>query len=247
MQSFSAEMLVDRVLYRDDDMIVIDKPAGIAVHKGGGGGPNLEALFPALAFGMARSPALAHRLDRETSGCLVLGRHRKALAHLGKLFQRGEIAKTYWAVVVGAPPDEGRIDLPLARRSADKRSWVMRAAPDGDPSTTLFRTLGRHDGLAWLELTPLTGRTHQLRVHCAASGFPIAGDELYGGDTARAAARRIHLHARRIVIPRRKGQAALAVEAPLPEHMETLFGACGHAVPEPAREIDTAFEVYTTS
>ena len=241
MQNLTTDMLLSRVLYRDDDLVVLDKPAGIAVHRGGGGGPNLEALFPTLTFGMARNPALAHRLDRDTSGCLVLGRHRKALAHLGKLFQRGEITKTYWAVVVGSPPDEGRIDLALARRSADKRSWIMKTAVDGDPSATLFQTLGRHDGLAWLTLTPLTGRTHQLRVHCAASGFPIAGDELYGGDTARAAARRIHLHARGIVIPRRKDQAPLVIEAPLPDHMETLFEACGYAVSDTASEIESAF------
>ncbi len=233
IQSLTAEILVSRVLYRDGDLIIIDKPAGIAVHKGRGDGPNLEALFPALSFGMARNPSLAHRLDRETSGCLILGRHRKALAHLGKLFQRGEISKTYWAVVVGNPPDEGRIDLALARRSGDKRSWIMKASPDGDPSSTLFKVLGRGDGFAWLELTPLTGRTHQLRVHCAASGFPIAGDELYGGDRARAAARLVHLHARKIAIPRKKQEASLCVEAPLPEHMHILFGACGFIPPIP--------------
>ena len=222
--------LIDRVLYQDEDMIILDKPAGIPVHKGGGGrGDNLEAHFSELTFGMARNPALAHRLDRETSGCLLLGRHRKALARLGKLFQRNEIGKTYWAVVVGRPPDEGMIDLPLARRSDDKRSWVMKAAPDGDPSSTAFKVEGWSDGLAWLALKPLTGRTHQLRVHCAASGFPIAGDELYGGDTARSAARRIHLHAREIIVPRKKGLPPLVVHAPLPAHMETLFEACGYA------------------
>ena len=228
MPTLTPEMLVERVLYRDDDIIILDKPAGIAVHKGSGDGPNLEAMFGVLAFGMARNPALAHRLDRETSGCLLLGRHRKSLARLGKLFQRGEIGKTYWAVVVGHPPDDGRIDLALARRSADRRSWVMKVAADGDASATLFTVLGRHDGLAAVELRPLTGRTHQLRVHCAASGFPIAGDDLYGGDTARAASRRIHLHARRIVVPRPGGRPSLAIDAPLPEHMETLFAACGH-------------------
>ena len=229
----TSEMLIERVLYRDDDMIVLDKPAGIAVHQGGGkasaAGGNLEALFPALAFGMARNPALAHRLDRETSGCLVLGRHRKALAHLGKLFQRGEIEKTYWAVVVGRPPEEGHIDLALERRSADTRSWVMKAAPAGDPAATDFKVLGRGDGLAYLELKPRTGRTHQLRVHCAETGFPIAGDTLYGGDTARAASRRIHLHARSIRIPRKRGLPPILVEAPLPEHMQVLFEACGYA------------------
>ncbi len=230
LQPITENDLVERVLYRDGDVIILDKPAGIAVHKGRGEGAHLEALFAALSFGMARQPALAHRLDRETSGCLILGRHRKALAHLGKLFQRGEIAKTYWAVVVGNPPDEGRIDLSLARRTGDKRSWIMKVAEDGDASHTLFKVLGRGDGLAWLELKPLTGRTHQLRVHCAASGFPIAGDELYGGDRARAAARLVHLHARQVIIPQKRDAPVLSVVAPLPEHMHVLFGACGFTV-----------------
>jgi tRNA pseudouridine32 synthase/23S rRNA pseudouridine746 synthase len=227
MQNLTPETLLERVLYRDDHLIVLDKPAGIAVHKGRGDGPNLEALFTSLSFGMARQPALAHRLDRETSGCLVLGRHRKALAELGRLFKRGEIDKTYWAVIVGDPPESGMIDLPIARRSDERRSWVMKVSATGDASKTLFRCLGRSDGLAWLELKPLTGRTHQLRVHCAASGFPIAGDTLYGGDTARSASRMIHLHARQIAIPRRKTDSPLIVTAPVPEHMHTLFRACG--------------------
>jgi tRNA pseudouridine32 synthase / 23S rRNA pseudouridine746 synthase len=230
MHHITSNDLLNRVLYRDDDIIVLNKPAGIAVHKGRGEGGNLEALFPALTFGMDRNPALAHRLDKETSGCLILGRHRKALAHLGKLFQRGAIAKTYYAIVVGNPPDEGRIDLALARRTGDKRSWIMKPAIDGDPSSTLFKVLGRGDGLAWLELQPLTGRTHQLRVHCAASGFPIAGDTLYGGDTSRAAARMVHLHAQKVIIPQKRDQPALIIQAPVPEHMHTLFEACGFEI-----------------
>jgi tRNA pseudouridine32 synthase / 23S rRNA pseudouridine746 synthase len=227
MEQINEATLLSRVLYRDGDIIVLNKPAGIAVHKGRGEGGNLEALFPALTFGMDRNPALAHRLDKETSGCLILGRHRKALAHLGKLFQRGNIEKTYFAIVVGNPPDEGRIDFALARRTGDKRSWIMKVAEDGDASSTLFKVLGRGDGLAWLELKPLTGRTHQLRVHCAASGFPIAGDTLYGGDTSKAAARMVHLHAQQVVIPQKRDQPALIIEAPVPEHMYTLFEACG--------------------
>lgn len=227
MLDLTADSLRRRVLYRDDDIIVLDKPAGIAVHKGPGEGTHLEAFFPELAFGMARQPALAHRLDRETSGCLILGRHRSALARLGLQFRRGEIAKRYWAVVVGRPPDAGRIDLPLMRRSAEKRSWQMQSDPSGDPSTTEYRVIGRADGLAALELSPLTGRTHQLRVHCAASGFAIAGDRLYGGDVAAAAARRIHLHARQVSIPQRKGLPPIIVQAPLPVHMHVLFEACG--------------------
>ncbi len=228
MQTLTQQDLIERVLYRDGDVIILNKPAGIAVHKGRGDGAHLEALFPHLTFGMARQPALAHRLDRETSGCLILGRHRKALARLGKLFQRGDIAKTYWAIVVGNPPDEGRIDLSLARTGSDKRSWVMKVDGSGDESHTLFKVLGRGDGFAWLELKPLTGRTHQLRVHCAASGFPIAGDTLYGGDTSRAAARSVHLHAREVIIPQKQDQAPLIVQAPLPEHMHTLFEASGY-------------------
>ncbi len=230
MEQINEATLLNRVLYRDEDIIVLNKPAGIAVHKGRGDGGNLEALFPALSFGMDRVPALAHRLDKETSGCLILGRHRKALAHLGKLFQRGHISKTYFAIVVGNPPDEGRIDFALARRTGDKRSWIMKTAEDGDPSSTLFKVLGRGDGLAWLELKPLTGRTHQLRVHCAASGFPIAGDALYGGDTSRAAARMVHLHAREITIPQKRDKPALTVQAPVPNHMHTLFEACGYTI-----------------
>src|SRR6516165_10941472 len=106
--------LADRVLYRDGLILVIDKPAGIAVHPGPGGGPDLESGFEALRFGLPHAPALAHRLDRDTSGCLVLGRHPKALAHLGLLFKHGKIGKTYWGVVEGSPDaDQGTIDLAL--------------------------------------------------------------------------------------------------------------------------------------
>lgn len=241
MPEFNGETLPARVLYRDDGVIVLDKPSGVAVHKGPGKAPNLEAFFPLLTFGMDRNPALAHRLDRETSGCLVLGRHRKALTKLGRLFKAGLVAKTYWAVVVGAPPEtEGLIDLPLAQRSHDKRSWWMKVAAPGDrealPARSRYRVLGRGDGLSWLELSPETGRTHQLRVHCAAIGCPIAGDGLYGGDRAGAAARRIQLHARAIDIPFHAGRAPLHVTAPVPADMLTLMGACGFTgeTPQPA-------------
>ena len=114
--------MVARLLYRDGLMLVIDKPAGFAVHRGPKGGESLEDHFDALRFGLPRAPALAHRLDRDTSGCLVLGRHRKALAELGRLFKHGTVGKTYWAVVEGGPAeDEGRIDLPLGRLRRDPR------------------------------------------------------------------------------------------------------------------------------
>jgi tRNA pseudouridine32 synthase / 23S rRNA pseudouridine746 synthase len=136
--------MVSRLLYRDGLMLVIDKPAGFAVHRGPNGGESLEDHFDALRFGLPRSPALAHRLDRDTSGCLVLGRHRKALAQLGRLFKNGAIGKTYWAVVEGSPEaGEGVIELPLGRRDAT-RGWWMKPDPEGQPAATKWKVMGRY-------------------------------------------------------------------------------------------------------
>ena len=212
------EELQARLLYRDALILVIDKPAGIAVHRGPKGGDNLEAHFEALRFGLPRSPALAHRLDRETSGCLVLGRHRKALVQLGLMFKQGKIGKTYWAVVTGCPAEqEGLIDLPLARLDAT-RGWWMKVDPLGQKAQTRWKILGRDESCALLALTPLTGRTHQLRVHCAAMGFSILGDPIYG--SAPGEGERLHLHASAIEIPLYKNKEPLKIEAPLPPHMQ---------------------------
>jgi tRNA pseudouridine32 synthase/23S rRNA pseudouridine746 synthase len=223
--------LVARLLYRDGLMLVVDKPAGIAVHRGPKGGENLEDCFDALRFGLPRNPALAHRLDRETSGCLVLGRHRKALQRLMQLFKQGRVEKTYWAVVEGDPPAEkGEIDLPLGRLDAD-RGWWMKVDPLGAPSQTRWRVLGRGTSaqgrpLAFVELEPLTGRTHQLRVHCAAMGWPVLGDRVYGSGKADGAPP-LHLHARRVVVPIDKHKAPTPVEAPVPEHLKAALRVCG--------------------
>ena len=142
-----AEGMLARVLYRDGLMLVIDKPAGLPVHRGPKGGASLEDHFDALRFGLPRAPALAHRLDKDTSGCLVLGRHRKALAHLGLLFKHGKIAKTYWAVVEGTPEtDQGTIDLPLGRLN-DVRGWWMKPDQHGVPAVTRWKIMGRAPGL----------------------------------------------------------------------------------------------------
>jgi tRNA pseudouridine32 synthase / 23S rRNA pseudouridine746 synthase len=222
----TADDLLRRILYRDDNMIILDKPAGIAVHKARGEGQNLESMFEFLRFGLGRQPALAHRLDKDTSGCLVLGRSRKALARLGMLFSKGFVEKSYLAVVIGSPPEHGVIAHRLARASSDKRSWVMKASPDGDEALTHFQRLAKGDGVAVLAMQPKTGRTHQLRVHAATEGFPIAGDRLYGGDRALAAARHLQLHASRITIPFDR-RAPVSVEAPLPPHMEPLLTLAG--------------------
>ena len=142
-KDITAEQMVSRLLYRDGLILVVDKPAGIAVHRGPKGGESLEDHFGALRFGLPRPPALAHRLDRDTSGCLVLGRHRKALAQLGKLFKSGAIGKSYWAVVEGGPDgEEGQIELPLGRLDV-ARGWWMKHDPAGQPAVTKWKVIGQ--------------------------------------------------------------------------------------------------------
>lgn len=219
-----------RLLYRDALVLVIDKPAGLPVHPGPKGGPTLTDHLDALRFGLPRRPEAAHRLDRDTSGCLALGRHAKALARLNRLFAAsGTVGKTYWALVAGDPPAEtGRIDLALARRSDDPRSWWMKADPAGDPALTHWLVLGRSPDrrVAWLALTPVTGRTHQLRVHCAAMGFPIRGDPIYG-PAPRQGGPGLQLHARALSLPLYPKKPPIVVEAPAPVHMRAGLSACG--------------------
>ncbi len=149
--------MVSRLLYRDGLMLVIDKPTGIAVHRGPKGGDSLEDHFDALRFGLPRAPALAHRLDRDTSGCLVLGRHRKALAQLGRLFKNGSVAKTYWAIVEGAPDTpEGVIELPLGRRDAT-RGWWMKHDPGGQLAVTKWKVMGEALRSQRVDTSPLAG------------------------------------------------------------------------------------------
>ena len=215
--------LEERVLYRDGLMLVIDKPAGIAVHAGPSGGANLEMGFDRLRFGLPRPPALAHRLDRDTSGVLVLGRHPKALRRLGALFANGAVEKRYWAVVDGVPePPEGRIELALAKRTQG-RGWRIEADSQGQRAVTDYRVLGAKDGRAWLELKPRTGRTHQIRVHCAALGCPVAGDAAYG----KAARGKLLLHARSIAVPLYPGRPPIVVTAPPPPHMLVALAGLG--------------------
>ncbi|TDR93200.1 RluA family pseudouridine synthase [Enterovirga rhinocerotis] len=216
-----AATITARLIYRDALMLVLDKPSGLPVHRDGRGGETLTDWLDDLRFGLPRRPELAHRLDRDTSGCLVLGRHPRALARLSSLFATGAVEKRYWALVEGGPQEEaGTIDLPLARRSPDRRDWRMRVAEDGQPSLTHWRRLGSVDGLAWLELTPVTGRTHQLRVHCAAMGWPILGDATYGGTRAP----RLMLHARSVTVPLYPKKPAILVEAPVPPPMAEALG-----------------------
>jgi tRNA pseudouridine32 synthase/23S rRNA pseudouridine746 synthase/23S rRNA pseudouridine1911/1915/1917 synthase len=217
-----------RLLYRDGLILVLDKPAGLPVHAGPGGGPNLEQCFDALRFGLPAPPALAHRLDRDTAGCLVLGRHRKALAKLGRLFQAGRVGKTYWAVVVGSPPqNEGRIAAPLRKITRHDGGWRMIVDAEGQPAATGYRVLGSGEGLTWLELKPETGRTHQVRVHCAELGCPILGEPMYGTLPSERRRPPLHLLARGIELPLSPNKPPVAVTAEPPEHMRAALTACG--------------------
>jgi tRNA pseudouridine32 synthase / 23S rRNA pseudouridine746 synthase len=214
-------------------MLVIDKPAGIAVHAGPGGGPHLEHWFPLLRFGLPRPPALAHRLDRDTSGCLVLGRHPKALRRLGTLFAAGKIEKVYWAIVQGTPTEaQGTIDAPLRKDTARRIGWRMEIDPTGQHAVTGYRVLGSAGGRSWLELRPKTGRTHQIRVHCAALGCPVVGDPTYGGPGGD----RLQLHARAISIPLYPTRPAIQVSAAVPPHMLAALTALGYDLAQETNE-----------
>jgi 23S rRNA pseudouridine955/2504/2580 synthase len=223
--------LQEAVLYRDEDVLAINKPPGLAVQGGSGLDRHLDAMLDALRFGAAERPRLVHRLDRDTSGVLLLARHVRAAAALAEAFRRKDCRKVYWAVVVGVPKQAaGRIELALSKLPGRAGE---RMAPDeeGKDAITEYRTLD-HAGrqVAWLELQPLTGRTHQLRAHCAALGTPILGDRKYGGAAAflpgHQVARRVHLHARSIALRRADGRR-LEVSAPAPEHMAATLAFFG--------------------
>ena len=199
---------------------MLDKPAGLPVHAGPRGGPSVEDCFPLLGR-RTDGPWLAHRLDADTAGCLLVALRKAPLLEAQACFAAGRARKTYWAVV--APPPGGNagvIDQPLARHT-DRTGWRMRADPAGQPARTEWRVLSRDDRHAWLELRLLTGRTHQARVHCALLGSPILGDPVYGP----AGTARLHLLARALALPLEPPVAAVAEP---PAHMrDALRGLQG--------------------
>ncbi|MGF1641077.1 MAG: RluA family pseudouridine synthase [Rhodospirillales bacterium] len=233
----AAKALAARILHRDDQVLVIDKPAGLAVQGGTGTHRHLDAMLDGLGFGGDR-PRLVHRLDKDTSGVLVLARTAAAAAALTRAFRGREVRKLYWAVVVGVPrPAAGRLDLPLAKREGPHGEQMAPDVEKGLRAVTDYRTVERAGKrAAWLALEPLTGRTHQLRVHCVALGTPILGDRKYGGPGAvlegGQLSNRLHLHARRIALPHPAG-GTLVVTAPLPDHMRATWRFFGFAADEP--------------
>jgi tRNA pseudouridine32 synthase / 23S rRNA pseudouridine746 synthase len=207
------------LLFQDQRFIVLDKPAGLPVHAGPSGAPSVEDFFGALSR-RRDGPWLAHRLDADTAGCLVIALRKTPLLAAQALFASGAVRKTYWAVVQGeVVGDTGIVNAKL-RRVTDLHGWRMIVDPAaGQPAVTEWQVLGRGDGLTWLALQPRTGRTHQIRVHCATIGTPILGDERYGtGDGG------LHLLARAIHLPL---DPPVDATAEPPPHMLAALSRCG--------------------
>lgn len=229
-----ADDLLARVLYRDADVIAIDKPAGLAVQGGTGTSRHLDAMLDVLRFDAPERPRLVHRLDKDTSGVLLLARNALSATRLAEVFRGKAARKYYWAVTVGVPrPFKGRIDAALAKEAGPRGERVARDEEDGRKAASLYSVVeAAGKRAAWVALWPLTGRTHQLRVHMALIGRPILGDGKYGGAEAfipgAELGRQLHLHAQRIVVPHpRGGGRSVDVSAPLPDHLEATWAYFG--------------------
>lgn len=200
------------VLFIDGEAIVIDKPAGLAVHPGSKTRESLEDYLRHFRFGFEREPVPVHRLDRDTSGCLLLARNPKAHKRFQRAFEEKRVAKTYVAVLDGVPSEaEGVVDMPLGKRSTAREGWRIVPDPKGKPSLTRWRIAAVGDGRAMVVFTPQTGRTHQLRVHAAEGiGIAIAGDPVYGAGKGP-----MLLHALSLRLER-DGKPPIEATAPLP-------------------------------
>jgi len=218
------------VIHRDTSAFVLDKPPGLATQGGTKTDAHVDGLLGALQGEAPVRPKLVHRLDKDTSGALLVARTPRAAAWFAKAFSNRSARKTYWAIVVGVPDiAQGEIDLPLAKQPGSGGE-KMHVDDKGLPSKTRYRIIERAgNSAAWVELQPLTGRTHQLRVHMAAIGHPIVGDGKYGGKAAfltGTISRKLHLHSRRLRIDHPDG-GALDIATPVPEHFAASLDALG--------------------
>ena len=208
------------ILFEDGEALVIDKPAGLPLDRPRAGGVSLEDYLDELRFGFQRPPVPVHRLDRDTSGCLLLARNPKALKRFNAAFEARSVTKVYLGVVQGAlGAAEGTIDLALSKISSEAEGWRMIAAKKGKPARTHWKVLSENAGLSLVEFRPETGRTHQIRVHALTGlGHPLVGDPIYGDGTGAA---RTLLHARAIEVPR-DGKPPVAAESPVPADFQEL-------------------------
>lgn len=222
------------VLFEDRDIFVLDKPSGLAVQGGSKTHHHLDGLLMGLGAELGERPLLVHRLDRDTSGIIVIAKRRSIAAALGKLFATRAVKKTYWAVVKGVPkPAQGRIEVALIKAKGPEGDR-MRASREGEEedeqrAVTFYSVVGKAPPVAaWVSLKPVTGRQHQLRAHMAHIGTPIMGDEKYGGldDMPEGMDRKLHLHARRIIFPHPR-EGTIDITAPLPDHMLKSFALFG--------------------
>ena len=216
-------MMQSPILFEDGEALVIDKPSGLPIERPRRGGACLEDHFEQLKLGFQRAPVPVHRIDTDTSGCLLLARNPKALTRFSRAFEERRVEKRYLGVLAGVPDaSEGTIELSLSKISSAEKGWRMIAAKKGKPSITHWRVLAEIDGRALLEFRPETGRTHQIRVHCEAGlGLPLLGDPVYGDGKG---APRTMLHAAAITVPR-EGKPPIAATAPVPRDFIALgFG-----------------------
>jgi 23S rRNA pseudouridine955/2504/2580 synthase len=231
------DFIARMILFEDDHVLVLNKPYGIAVQGGTGTKRHLDGLLAGMADRFGDRPRLVHRLDRDTTGVLLVAKHRDAAARLGRIFQTRSAAKTYWALVKGVPrPPQGKIEAALVKAAGPDGDRVRKALPGEQDkamhATTHYSVIDRvaHKA-AWVSLKPVTGRQHQLRAHMALIGHAIVGDNKYEGDKVLADSgidAKLHLHARRLVIPHPvTGEPAIDVTAPLPEHMRRTWEMLG--------------------
>ena len=225
------ELVRSMVIHQDRHAFVLNKPPGLATQGGTKTYSHLDRLLDGLADDEGARPKLVHRLDKDTSGALLVARSARAAGHFSKSFASRTARKVYWALVVGVPAgDEGLIDLPLAKQPGTGGEKMHVDRESGQSARTRWRTIDRAGNrAAWVELQPLTGRTHQLRAHLAAIGHPIVGDAKYGGPDAfltGGISRKLHLHARRIKIDAPEG-GSIDVTAELPPHISESLTALG--------------------